>query len=167
MIDWLFTGTLENFSLVMLVAAIVCAGMVGWAKRDHRCIADRLLGWLLLLAVGVTGIYTFAMHVFFPAQSAAEIGWAVSPFQYEVGIANLAVGVVALLAFWSGFGFRLAASLTAAIWYGGDAAGHIQQMVEAHNFSPGNAGPWFWTDVLVPVLLLGCSFIVWRRQNLS
>ena len=26
-------------------------------------------------------------------------------------------------------------------------------MIVANNFAPGNAGPWFWTDVLVPIVL--------------
>jgi hypothetical protein len=36
-------------------------------------------------------------------------------------------------------------------------------MIDAHNFAPGNAGPWFWTDVLVPLLLVVGTFLVWRR----
>ena len=39
-------------------------------------------------------------HVYFPEISAKEIGWEVSLFQFEVGIADLTVGVLGVLAFW-------------------------------------------------------------------
>jgi len=89
----------------------------------------------------------------------------VSPFQFEVGIADLTVGVLGLLAFWSDFSFRLAAVMAASIWYGGDAIGHVRQMIVAHNFGPGNAGSWFWTVVLVPIVLVVCMIVVWRQRG--
>ena len=55
----------------------------------------------------------------------------------------MTVGVLGLVAFWSDFGFRLVAVIAASIWYGGDAIGHVRQMIVAHNFAPGNAGVWF------------------------
>jgi hypothetical protein len=33
----------------------------------------------------------------------------------------------------------------------GAAVGHVVQMVSAHNFAPGNAGPIFYTDIIIPV----------------
>lgn len=167
MIGPLVAGFLQNFSMVMLVAAMVLAAASACLQRSkpQGGFADRLLGWLLLLPVGAVGIYTFVMHVFFPATSAGNIGWAVSPFQYEVGIADLTIGLLGVLAFWGDFSFRLAAVVAATVWYGGDAVGHVRQMIVAHNFAPGNAGPWFWTDVLVPLLLVACITIVWRHGD--
>jgi hypothetical protein len=164
MIELLIRALLTNFSLAALVAAIVLAIIAAWRHSNERarCFANRLLGWLLLVAIGLPGIYTFVMHVFFPAVSAANIGWAMSPFQYEVGIADLTVGVLGVAAFWGNFSFRLAAVVAATLWLGGDAVGHVHQMIAAHNFAPGNAGSWFWTDVLVPLLLVVCTAIVWK-----
>ena len=122
---------------------------------------------MLLLSVGVQGVYTFVVHVFFPAYSAEHIGWAVSPFQFEVGIADLTVGVLGLIAFWSNFSFRVAAAIAAIVWYGGDAIGHVRQMIIANNYAPGNAGSWFWTDVLVPIVLIVSVLPVWRRATRS
>ncbi len=105
MVEFLIRKLLTDFSLVMLVAAIVAAVVCHVRHRGQSQgkpssrFANRLLGWLLLVAVGLPGVYTFVMHVFFPATSAAEIGWAVSPFQYEVGIADLTIGVLGVLAF--------------------------------------------------------------------
>ncbi len=167
MIDFLIRTLLTDFSMVMLVASFGLAIGLCWLHRGTpgRYFADELLAWLLLLSVGLQGIYTFVGHVFYPAYSAQMIGWEDSPFQYEVGIADLTVGVLGVLAFWGNFSFRLAAAIAGIVWYWGDAVGHVRQMIVAHNFAPGNAGPWFWTDVLVPLLLVVCLVLVWRRRN--
>jgi hypothetical protein len=39
-------------------------------------------------------------HVFFPHVAAASIGWEVSPFQFEVGVADIAIGLTAIASFW-------------------------------------------------------------------
>lgn len=169
MIGALIRTLLVDFNLVMLAAAFLAAGFLGW-KRRHvpgSSFAETLLAWLLLLSVGAQGVYTFVIHVFFPEQSAANIGWAVSPFQYEVGIADLTVGILGVLAFWGNFGFRLAAVVAGVVWYWGDAVGHVKEMIVANNYAPGNAGPWFWTDVFVPFLLIACTYFVWQKQQQS
>jgi hypothetical protein len=165
MIESLIRTLLLNFNVIMLVASFVLVGLISFVRRGRRehSFANELYRWLLLLSVGLQGVFTFVSHVFFPEESAKNIGWAVSPFQYEVGIADLTVGVLGVLAFWGNFSFRLAAAIAGIVWYWGDAIGHVRQMVVANNYAPGNAGPWFWTDVLVPLLLIVCTFIVWRR----
>lgn len=160
---------LEFFSVVMFIASLLLAAV---SSRRHQgtqqgSYAYQLLNWLLLLSLGAQGIFTFIGHVFYPQFSAEHIGWADSPFQYEVGIADLTVGVLGVIAFWSNFSFKVAAAIAAIVWYGGDAIGHVRQMVVAHNFAPGNAGPWFWTDVIVPVVLAVCVWIVWQRQKID
>jgi hypothetical protein len=117
------------------------------------------------LAAGLVGLYTAVTHVFFPETAAREIGWETSPFQFEVGTADLAMGVLCVLAFRAGMGFRAAATVAAAIWLWGDAVGHVRQMVVAGNFAPGNAGPWFWTDVLVPLAMIISLGALWRQAR--
>jgi hypothetical protein len=38
-------------------------------------------------------------------------------------------------------------------------------MIIANNYAPGNAGPWFWTDVLVPLILALCLVVVGKKQK--
>lgn len=156
----------EFFSLIMLVVAVLTAAIVWATSRGPaaRRFSEELFSWTALLAAGVVGVFTFFCHVFMPERTAANIGWATSPFQYEVGIADLATGVLGILAFWGSRGFRWAATIGIAVWLWGDAIGHIRQMVIAHNFAPGNAGPWFWTDVLVPVVLIGALWASGRSH---
>lgn len=64
---------------------------------------------------GFTGLWAEVSHVFFPAIAAAHIGWQVSPFQFEVGMADLAVGATACIAFWRDLNFKAAAVSGASI----------------------------------------------------
>ncbi len=60
--------------------------------------------------------------------------------------------MVGLLAFRREFGLRLATVTGPAFFLWGAAGGHVYQMIAHHNFSPGNTGVVFWSDVLTPVL---------------
>src|SRR5580700_7539315 len=82
---------LRNLPVFLFVAALVFA----WLSRSGPPIAARLLAWILLLPIGVTGISAAVFHVFFPEIAAADIGWETSPFQFEVGMADLAMGAAA------------------------------------------------------------------------
>jgi hypothetical protein len=92
------------------------------------------------------------------------IGWEDSPFQLEVGFASLGFAAVGLLAFKGGFDMRLAAVVGPACFLWGAAAGHVYQMITAHNFAAGNAGVIFYSDILVP--LIGFLFL-WLQRSLA
>jgi hypothetical protein len=167
MIGEIIAGFFRNFSLVMLIAGLV-VGVGSYAaqgKNSDRSLAEQLFRWTALLGVGLPGLYTFVMHVFFATQTAEHIGWQPSPFQYEVGMADLTIGVLGTLAFWPNFGFRLATVIATVCWLGGDAVGHVRQMIVAHNYAPGNAGSWFWTDVLVPALMVALIVMLDRLRR--
>jgi hypothetical protein len=127
---------LRNLPALLFVVALGVAA----ASRGHGSTAERFLSWILLLPTGVTGLWAGIAHVFFPATAAAHIGWEVSPFQFEVGMADLAIGITACIAFWCDLNFKAAAVITASVFLLGDAIGHIRQMLLVGNFAPGNAG---------------------------
>ena len=60
---------------------------------------------ILLLAVAVIGILSFFSHVIFHKADAKRLGWESErpDWQFEVGFANLAIGLVALLAYLLGW----------------------------------------------------------------
>lgn len=147
-IAWFF----ENFSLVMLLLALIISFF--YAIFSSLPVTENIFRWVAFFALGFTGIYTFIIHAFFPAISAANIGWAPSPFQYEVAMADLTIGVLGVCCFKASIGFRTATVIAAIVWLWGDAVGHIRQMIVHQNFAPGNAGTWFWMDIVVPLILL-------------
>ena len=120
-----------------------------------------------MLPVGVSGLWAAVFHLFFPAIAAADIGWEVSPFQFEVGMADLAIGATACLSFWRNLDFKAAAVVASSIFLLGDAVGHVNQMLVAGNFAPGNAGVPFYSDVALPVLMIVLLIIAQRSRAAS
>jgi hypothetical protein len=59
---------------------------------------DKAVYWVCLLAVGAVGVVAFLSHVVFARADARRLHWPVGGFQYEVGFANLAFAIVAILA---------------------------------------------------------------------
>jgi hypothetical protein len=151
---------LRNLPVFLFVAALVFA----WLSRSGAPIAERLLPWILLLPIGVTGLWAAIFHLFFPEIAAADIGWEPSPFQFEVGMADLAMGVAACVSFWRGLDFKTAVVVINAIFLLGDAIGHVEQMIAAGNFAAGNAGVPFFGDIAFPVLALILLIIVQRSE---
>ena len=143
--------------ILLWVAALLCVGVAIW--REPRPIMrgfviDRLLRYLFLFPLGVQGLWAFVGHVFFAERSAASIGWATSPFQYEVGVANLGLGLAAIYAAFRGFEARLSVAIAAACFLIGAGVGHIRDIVATGNLAPGNAGPIMITDFLTPIAVL-------------
>jgi hypothetical protein len=96
-----------------------------------------------------------------------HFGWQVSPFQFEVGMADLAIGVTACLAFWRELAFKAAAVSAASIFLLGDAVGHVREMMVAGNFAPGNAGVPFYMDVICPLPAIVLLAIATRERHVS
>jgi len=152
----------RNLPALLFVAALgVAAAHPGHGSRAERC-----LSWILLLPVGVTGLWAGIAHVFFPAMAAAHIGWEVSPFQFEGGMADLAIGITACVAFWRDLNFKAAAVIAASLFLLGDAIGHIRQMLLVGNFAPGNAGLPFYMDIICPLLAIALLIMAKRSSGM-
>jgi hypothetical protein len=151
---------LRNLPVFLFVATLALAA----ARRTGAPGPDRLLGWILLLPIGVTGLWAAVFHLFFPQIAAADSGWEVSPFQFEVGLADLAIGATACASFRRSLDFKAAAVMASSIFLLGDAVGHVKHMIVAGNFAPGNAGVPFYSDIAFPLLAIILLMIVRRSQ---
>ena len=156
---------LKNFSLTFLFLgfAVSAVSLLRGSKPvSSAAVADKLLSDYIFYAVGLMYLYNFVVHTAFAETSAVFIGWANSPFQYEVGYASLGFGVAAIIAHRSNFTARLVAIVGPSLFLWGAAAGHIYEIIKTKNFSPGNAGVVLWTDIFLPVvgfaLLYFCYF---------
>ncbi len=152
---------LQNLPAVLFLLALLIAAPT---RRDGP-VAERFLSWILLLPIGVTGLWAGAFHVFLPQTAASLIGWQVSPFQFEVGMADLAIGVTACIAFWRDLSFKAGAVCAASVFLLGDAIGHIREMVMTGNFAPGNAGVPFYMDIIGPLSAIVLLFVSSRRKD--
>lgn len=156
---------LANYPLTFFVVGVLFS-MFAIARQPKpvgaSTIVDRLLSWHVFWAVGVFNFYNFVMHGLFGEMAAAFIGWADSPFQFEVAAASLGFSVVGFFAAFRSFDLRLAAIVGQGIFMLGAAVIHIKHMVTEHNFAPGNAGIIFYMDIFIPIFGLG---LLWCQRR--
>lgn len=158
---------LSNFTLTLFILGILSAllSLINKPKPlTYKIILEAFISYFILFNIGISYVYNFFCHVFFAETAAAFIGWANSPFQYEIGYASLGFGIVGIIAFRSGLGFRAATVIAPTFFSWGAAVGHVYQMVKAHNFAPGNAGIIFWTDILIPLIGL---YLIYQQYKLE
>lgn len=139
---------LTNLPTILFVLALVLPTVLG--RRN----ADDYLAWLLLLAVGADSLWAGLYHVMDPQTAANFIGWQVSPFQFEIGIADIALGLTAIISFWRSLEFKAAVIAYTTIFCIGVAYGHIHQIITAGNYAPGNSGALLILTIIKPPLLI-------------
>jgi hypothetical protein len=149
------------FQLIFLILAIVAASIhpafSSRSRSSGRAIARTYLLYLLFVYVGLMGLLTACAHVFRPIQTSASIGWSTSPYEYEVGMADLTVGVLGILCLWLRGNFWLATAIANAVWLLGDAIGHIRQLVLNNNHAANNSGIFLIVEILAPLLILSLA----------
>ena len=155
---------LGDFPIIMTVLALLI-GFLHTCKKNHVIKSDIYLGYLFFFALGLTGLWGFIYHAFFPEIAAKFIGWATSPFQFEVAMANLGVAVVGLFGLNAKKSYRIAGTLFTLCLFWGAAYGHIVQMLQTHNYAPGNAGAVFYNDLIMPLLLV--IFLLCDREKMA
>jgi hypothetical protein len=151
---------LTNSPTILFVAAFVCAWLVASSERFPA----RLLSWLLLLSVGVENVWFGFLHMAFPGISAATIGWKPSPFEFEIGAADFALGVIGVVSFWRSLDFKAAVVIYVTLFYAGVAAIHIQEAATAGNFAPNNFG-MLLVLTLIKIVLLPPLYVIARRAE--
>lgn len=145
---------LTNYSLTFLILGLISsiAALTRAPKPlTSQVVVEKLLAWHVFWAIGAGYLYNFVMHGFFGAMSARFIGWADSPFQFEVATASLGFAAIGFIAAFRSFDLRLAAILGPGLFTLGAAVGHVYQMIAAHNFAPGNTGVIFYMDIIIPL----------------
>ena len=154
--------------LFVWVAALACWSTSLWRgprPLPRWFVLDRALRYVFIFPLGVLGLWAFIGHVMFPVRAAAAIGWPPSPFQFEVGYANLGIGLASLYAAFTTFYARVAVAIAASCFLGGAGIGHVHDILAYGNLTPGNAGPILVTDFLTPAMALGLLIASVRRPK--
>ncbi len=138
LIRWAVGGTL-------FWAALPLLGLMHARADGARTTRERVgivLLYLLVLGMGVAGVYGFVGHYFLSDQVARSIGWdAGSPFQLELAFYHLGMGTAALLCLWIRDRYWIAAGLTPSLFALGAGIVHVQDFVAHGNAAPANWGP--------------------------
>lgn len=91
-------------SIIVIVAALVVATIhlyVSKQPRGPRRTLDLYLLYTLVVGVGIGGLFGAMGHLMTPDKVAEQLGWATgSPFQTEVGLFDLAFGVLGICCIW-------------------------------------------------------------------
>jgi hypothetical protein len=162
-IAFIITNYAFSFFVIGVIFALASIARAGRIDRD--LVVERLLAWHVFWSIGACYLLNFVFHGFFGQMAANFIGWSDSPFQFEVATASLGFSLVGFLAAWGSRDLRIAAILGPAVFTLGAAAGHVHQMVTAHNFAPGNAGLIFYTDIGLP--LFGFALLTLQARGES
>lgn len=154
---------LTNLPVILCIAAIAFAAL----SRSDVHWSHRYLSWILLLAVGFDSIWAGVFHVFFPAIASAQIGWEPSPFEYEVGIADIALGIVAVISFWRSLSFQSAVAAYAILFYVGVSIGHFIQAFGHGDYAVDNFGLLLLLTVARALVLAILLVIAWNQTAVS
>lgn len=144
-------------SFLGLLAIIFSIAHVLFKKvKERPQIAEVFLSYLLFFNMGIMGLLAAYAHVFMGPEIAKQIGWLPgSPFQYEIGMANLSYGVLGLLAYWRRGRFWEACIIGWSIFLIGCLVGHVMDYLEHHNTAPLNIGVYIWIyDLFLPLIVL-------------
>lgn len=148
----------------MLSVIFLAVTLVGFAlhlsfsklSRTKNRVVELLLLYLLVINLGIGGILAWYGHTFMADEIAGKIGWQPgSPFQFEVGLADLSWGICGVLCIWLKQGFWTATGIGSSVFLIGCAFGHIRQIIQEGNMAIYNAGPVLWIgDMGIPTTIL-------------
>ena len=130
-------------------------------RRTPRRVIELYLVWLMAFG-GAWSIFGALGHLGPNSTDvAADIGYAPSMFQWEVGWGDVVIGVLGLGCVRMRGQWLTAAVVALVFGYGGDAIGHIMQYVEHDNTEPDNV--WAIPSDIAQPLLAAVLLVVYRR----
>jgi 4-amino-4-deoxy-L-arabinose transferase-like glycosyltransferase len=150
--------------LPLLVAGVhVALDKTVWSRERKL---ELFLIYLFGLGVAATGIGGFFGHLFLSDLVAESIGWpSGNPFQLEVGFANLALGIMGIIAMSRRDGFREATVIAVTVFGVGATIVHIMDIIGTGNLAPGNTVQNI-SNLLRPALLIGFLSASRRAERL-
>ncbi|KAA0232843.1 MAG: hypothetical protein JJLCMIEE_02383 [Acidimicrobiales bacterium] len=153
-------------SVVVVVGAII---HVFLDRKPDRRTARRVVELFMVWVIAGGGLMAIAAglaHIGPNSDATAEdIGYTQSMFQWEIGWADIAIGVAGFLCIWKRDGWLTCAVTVLAISYSGDAIGHVMQYVAHDNTAPNN----IWaipSDIIQPLAAIAL-LVAYRRLSRS
>lgn len=152
--------------ILFAIATISTICHLAYQKEwQHPKWMEVFLSYIFLFNMGIMGVLGAYAHIFMGAEIAKSIGWRPgSPFQFEVGMANLAFGVLGILCYWIRGRFWDASVIGWSVLFLGCFIGHIINYYTENNTAPYNIGVFIWFyDFLLPILVI--SLLCYLRSH--
>lgn len=157
----LFAVRVTIFTILPLVLAGIVILIDKKTNTRQRKIETFLI-FLFGLGVAGSGIGGFFGHLFLSDQVAEGVGWPTgSPFQLEMGFANLILGVLGVIAVGRRDGFREATVIAVTVLGFGASIVHFIDILETGNLAAGNTIQNF-ANLVRPILLI--AFLTAARR---
>jgi hypothetical protein len=139
------------FTIALLLALFKLSRL---KKRTTAQTIEVLLVYFMVSNIGIDALFGAYFQIFQAQQTAGMIGFTFSPFEFEVAMANVGIGIAALLSiFWRGR-YLLGPVIASTIFIYGAAYGHFVQAAKG-NTAPYNGGIFLWFgDIIIPTIIV-------------
>lgn len=150
-----------------VVAGIIALVHIRWKDLTGWQAIGSILMWQLAIGLGLGLIWAGLGHLLMPNTVAESIGWPTgSPFQREVGIWDLALGIIgALCLVFRDEGFWTATIISTGIFYIGAGLGHVYELVVHGDTATNNAGAVMYLDLIYPLFLASLLILYHSKKN--
>ena len=111
------------------------------------------------------GLWITISFLAVPKGMADAIGFAHSPFQFEIAFADLGLAVLGFRAASVSPRERLTSGLVAVVFLWGAAIGHVYQWFAGGDHAAGNTGGILANDVLIPAVMIALAARDVRRAG--
>lgn len=154
---WIIAFSLTVFGAL---GQIALAGPDGWSAHAA---AEIGLVWIVAGFYGIATMLAGLQHLTNPDRIARYIGWAAgSGFQLELGWAEVGLSIAGILAIWLRGAYLLAPAIATSTLYLGAALVHARDLARNGNLNPGNAGPVFYIDIVMPMFTIVALALYFR-----
>ncbi|KOT88593.1 hypothetical protein ADK86_32545 [Streptomyces sp. NRRL F-5755] len=150
--------------LFMLVPAL--GALLSCRRRaPGRPAAEIWQRWWAVGALGIGSLWITFAFLAVPDAMADTIGFARSPFQFEIAFANLGLAVLGFRGASASPRERLTSGLAAAAFLWGAAIGHVHQWFANGDHAAGNTGGILANDLLIPAVMIALATRDIRRAG--
>lgn len=143
--------------LPLLIGPImIVAATLSWAlENGTQGLATAILRNGLVYGVGVGGVVSALVHALRADRAGTQGGEG--PFQFEVAVAHLGLGVLGVACAWQGGGFWAATIAMAAVFGFGSAVGHVREVIDRQSVAPHAARFVVLWEMLLPAGLIALA----------
>jgi len=152
-----------------LIAFLVALLHIRWKQCTGYRAIGAVLMWQLVIGLGLGYLWAGLGHILTPDSIAGSIGWpAGSPFQREVGMWDLSLGIVGILClFFRDEGFFTATIIGTGIFSISAGIGHLYELIFHGNTAVNNAGAVMYMDLFYPLVLAALLILYHLKKRES
>ncbi|MEV0266636.1 DUF6790 family protein [Streptomyces sp. NPDC050617] len=150
--------------LFMLVPAL--GALLSCRRRSNgRPALEIWQRWWAIGALGIGSLWITISFLAVPDAMADAIGFAHSPFQFEIAFANLGLALLGFRGASASSRERLTSGIAAAAFLWGAVIGHVYQWFAHGDHAAGNTGGILANDILIPAVMIFLAVLDIRRNR--